>query len=267
MPETEVTVNCRICQCVVQNPFAKSILLGRDVQYFDCPACGYVQTENPTWLQEAYSSSINASDTGIMARNLSNVSLVLATLALMQERNSEVVDYAGGYGFLVRLLRDAGVDAFWVDPYSENLVARGFEYAGRGQAALVTAFEAFEHFSDPCDEMSKLLRIAPNILLTTNIIPRPAPHPTDWWYYGLDHGQHIGFFRVKTLQYIADKFGLQLMSDGVSTHFYSRRRYSPRIWRILKRLAKHAPSIFSVGLLSKTWTDHLSISRAGGVDS
>ena len=64
-----------------------------------------------------------------MARNLLNVGLVLATLTLLGERNGTVVDFAG-YGFLVRLLRDKGVNAFWVDPYSENLVARGFEYQG-----------------------------------------------------------------------------------------------------------------------------------------
>ena len=67
-----------------------------------------------------------------MARNLSNVGLVLASLALMKERRGKVVDYAGGHGFLVRLLRDKGINALWMDPYSENLVARGFEYSGGG---------------------------------------------------------------------------------------------------------------------------------------
>ena len=52
---------------------------------------GYVQTEDPTWLDEAYASPINPSDTGIMDRNLSNVELVLASLALMKERHGTVV--------------------------------------------------------------------------------------------------------------------------------------------------------------------------------
>jgi hypothetical protein len=75
-------------------------------------------------LEEAYASTINNSDTGIMSRNLSNISLVLATLILIKNRNSLVVDCAGGYGFLVRLLRDIGVNALWSDPYCENLVAK-----------------------------------------------------------------------------------------------------------------------------------------------
>lgn len=181
----------------------------------------------------------------------------------MGQRQSQVVDYAGGHGFLVRLLRDIGIDAFWADPYSENLVARGFEYQGGGQPSLVTAFEAFEHFFLPVEEMEKLLGIAPNILLTTNLIARPAPKPCDWWYYGLDHGQHIGFYRVQTLHYLADQFGLQLLTDGISTHLFSKNKYSYRTWLILKKAARRIPNLFHLGLSSRVWSDHLYISKIG----
>lgn len=256
-------MNCRICRNSLPPPFANTHLLERDVSYFDCAFCGYVQTEEPTWLNEAYASVMNTSDTGIMARNFSNVSLVLATLAVMGHRKSQVVDYAGGYGFLVRLLRDVGIDALWADPYSENLVAREFEYQAEARtAAIVTAFEAFEHFVSPTDEMEKMLAIAPNILLTTNVIATPAPQPNEWWYYGLDHGQHIGFYRIQTLQYLADKFGLQLLSDGISTHLFSQRKYSYRAWYIFRKAARRMPKLFQLGLTSKTWADHLAISRS-----
>lgn len=256
-------MNCRICGDSLPLPFANAHLLERDVSYFDCAFCGYVHTEEPTWLDEAYASVMNTSDTGIMARNLSNVFLVLATLATMGCRKSQVVDYAGGYGFLVRLLRDVGIDALWADPYSDNLVARGFEYQAEARpAAMVTAFEAFEHFVSPIDEMEKMLAIAPNILLTTNVIATPAPQPNDWWYYGLDHGQHIGFYRVQTLRYLADKFGLQLLTDGISTHLFSQRKYSYHAWYIFRKAARRMPKLFQLGLTSKTWADHLAKSRS-----
>ena len=149
----------------------------------------------------------------------------MATMTLMHNRNSAIVDYAGGNGFLVRLLRDIAVNALWDDPYSKNLVAKGFEYKKNANAIMVTAFESFEHFIRPCEEMVKLINIAPNILITTSIIPNPTPNPKDWWYYGLDHGQHIGFFRLKTLQYIANKFNLHLISDGHDRHFFSKKKY------------------------------------------
>ena len=251
--------NCRCCaQRDLTNLFTAE-LIGRNVSYYECKNCRYVQTEEPTWLKDAYASAINASDTGIMVRNLSNVSIVLATLTLMGSRKKQIVDYAGGYGFLVRLLRDIGVDALWADPYSDNLVARGFEFQGFGQPALVSAFEAFEHFVNPIEEMKKLLSISGNILLTTTLVPEPTPQPKDWWYYGLDHGQHIGFYRVRTLQYLADRFGLNLLTDGVSTHFISEKKYSHIAWRASRQIAKRMPKLFAIGLNSKTWTDHLKI--------
>ena len=250
-------MNYRLCGNINLELFTSANLLKSKVNYFDCPICGYVQTETPSWLDEAYASPINSSDTGIMVRNLANTSLVVATLTCMGNRSGLVVDYAGGYGILVRLLRDAGIDAYWADPYSENLVVRGFEYQGLEGTKLVTAFEAFEHFVNPYDEMKALLSIAPNILLTTNVISTPAPSPSDWWYYGLEHGQHIGFYRVRTLQQLADKFGLHLLTDGVSKHFFSEKKYSYSAWRILMRSARYFPKLFSFGLKSKTWSDHL----------
>jgi len=255
-------VNCRLCNSLISNPFSEAELLGHRIKYFECTQCEYVQTEEPFWLEEAYASSINKSDTGIMARNLSNVRIVLATLTLMRKRTGKVVDYAGGHGFLVRLLRDIGIDALWSDPYSENLVARGFEYESENEPALlVTAFEAFEHFVNPVDEMEKLLSISSNILVTTTLAPSPTPAPSDWWYYGLDHGQHIGFFRVNTLEHLAKKFHLNLISDGKSIHFFSKERYPKYFWKSLILFSKITPYLFSIGLRSKTWNDNLKLKQ------
>ena len=254
-------MKCRCCENHIANKIFSEKIFKKEVAYFECDECKYVQTEEPTWLEEAYTNSINDSDTGIMLRNLSNVPLVMATMTLMHNRNSAIVDYSGGHGFLVRLLRDMGVNALWDDPYSKNLVAKGFEYKNNAKAIMVTAFESFEHFIRPCEEMVKLINIAPNILLTTSIIPNPTPNPLDWWYYGLDHGHHIGFFRLKTLQYIANKFNLYLISDGHSRHFFSKQKYSYHSWRILMILAHVIPKLFSIGMKSKTWEDHLYISK------
>jgi hypothetical protein len=162
---------------------------------------------------------------------------------------------------LVRLLRDVGVNALWSDPYCENLVAKGFEYKNKNRANLVTAFESFEHFVQPYDEMVKLLNIAPNILLTTYIISDPAPKPSEWWYYGFEHGQHIGFYRLRTLRYLAEKFNLYLISDGVSRSFFSEKKYSYKVWRVLIYIATIYPKLLTVGMRSKTWEDHLLISN------
>lgn len=256
-------MECRVCKGRIASSFAAADILSNNVKYYECSVCGYVQTETPTWLSEAYSASINISDTGIMQRNLSNVKLVLATLALLNTSRGRVVDYAGGYGILVRLLRDRGVNAFWTDAYSTNLLARGFEYTHNSESvSLVTAFEVFEHFVDPVEELEKLIAISPNILLSTSVMPEPTPSPTEWWYYGLNHGQHIGFFRVKTLQFLAKKHHLQLLTDGKDIHLLSKIKYSAARWHLLKLIAKINPRLLAFRLKSKTWSDHLWLTKS-----
>jgi hypothetical protein len=224
---------CRCCGSNTQEIFSGSLLCNQ-IHYFECPNCDYVQTETPFWLEDAYQEAINDTDTGIMARNQKNARITLFTLIMLGEDGGALVDCAGGYGILVRLLRDRGVNALWSDRYCQNLLASGFEYASE-KAQLVTVFEAFEHFVNPAEELDLLLTIAPNILLSTEIIAEPAPRQSDWWYYGKNHGQHIGFFRVQTLQKLAEERGKYLLSDGKSYHLISDKPLNNKLWNLLVR--------------------------------
>jgi len=40
------------------------------IDYFHCPNCGFLQTQEPFWLDEAYKDPINISDTGYLSRNI-----------------------------------------------------------------------------------------------------------------------------------------------------------------------------------------------------
>ena len=250
---------CRLCGLDCIKPLFSAESRWGLLHYYECPRCNYVQTQHPTWLASAYEVPINKSDTGIMTRNLVNAKNVISTLSLLGSLNERVVDCAAGYGILVRLLRDKGIDAYWSDRYSENLLSKGFEYHD-GTASLVTAFEAFEHFVDPLAESQKLLSISSNILISTTLIPSPAPKPSTWWYYGLEHGQHIGFFRIKSLQFIASQLGLNLLTDNQSVHLFSKNQYSPLIWRLLRIATRIHPSILTHRLTSKTMSDHHKLS-------
>ena len=55
----------------------------------------------------------------------------------------QVLDWGGGDGLLVRLLRDAGLDAYHHDRYADNLYAAGFEGDPTKRYSMVTAFEVF----------------------------------------------------------------------------------------------------------------------------
>lgn len=247
---------CRVCGCPLRGPDFKGVIFSQEVDYFDCPKCDYVQTQYPNWLNQAYESVINKSDTGLLTRNENNIRLILATLSILNCRQTSLLDCAGGYGILVRSLRDIGIDAFWNDPYCDNLLAKGFEHSNE-KIGLVTAFEAFEHFVDPILECEKFFEYGPNLLLTTTLISKPTPELTDWWYYGLEHGQHVGFYRVKTLQHIAKRFNKYVITDGVSCHLFSEQPVSTWKWNFACKIARKIPSMFKYPYVSKTWSDHM----------
>lgn len=257
-PPHAATDTCRVCGGRSQFVYRRPVL-GQQVRYYDCPQCGYLQTETPYWLEQAYGSAINDVDTGILMRNGDNLRRVVMTLLAMRKLHGRVIDYAGGYGILVRLLRDAGVDAYWEDRYCSNLLARGFESDGGG-ADLLTAFEVFEHLVDPVTELERMLQKAPVVLLSTELVTTSEPPPEDWWYLGPEHGQHIGFFRLSTLRVLAEKAGCGVQSDGRTLHLFSRSGPVPawprclkfaRWWRWLTRSALQPKTMSDFDALRK----------------
>jgi hypothetical protein len=249
--------SCKICGTRTDKHFQQANYRDHEIRFYECSKCFFVQTNEPVWLTEAYSEPINLSDTGILERNLTARTEVFALLRALNSAGGTVLDYAGGYGILVRLLRDIGVNALWYDLYCDNLLARGFEYAS-GPISLLAAYEAFEHFLHPIDEIKKMLSISDCILLSTEIMPSPSPDPSDWWYYGLEHGQHISFYREKTFLQIAADLNLTYVRLTNNLHFLSRKKlpFAFRLrWLIEKRL-----SLITMRFRdSLVWTDHLSM--------
>jgi len=65
-----------------------------------------------------------------------------------------------------------------------------------------------------------MLRISKNIIFTTGLLPQDITKPHEWWYYGLKHSQHISFYSVNTLEFIAQKYGLNFLTNG-RIHLFS----------------------------------------------
>ena len=59
-------MKCKICGSEASSFDSARILRKYDVDYFECPYCGFIQTEEPYWLTEAYSSAITSSDIGLV---------------------------------------------------------------------------------------------------------------------------------------------------------------------------------------------------------
>ncbi len=233
-------MNCKICDTTSEKIFKVKIMNKYDVSYFNCANCGFIQTEEPYWLNEAYKVSINLTDVGLLSRNFYFSKLTATILYYVFGKNTVCLDYAGGYGVFVRLMRDIGFDFYWQDAYTDNLFAKGFEYNPKSdKTGLITSFECFEHFINPIDEISKLLNISNNIVFSTELLPSPAPQPDKWWYYGFNHGQHISFYSLKTLNYIAKKFNLYFYSNNCNYHIMTSQKINPMLLKCLLRFSSH----------------------------
>lgn len=227
--------SCLVCDSATV-PFGTSRVLGRYVaDYRRCGQCGYLFIVEPHWLAEAYSTAIAALDTGIVARNLwlADVTTALLGSSLRGVRHS--VDYGGGTGLLVRLMRDRGHDFHWHDAYSPNLLAIGFDAALSTRYDLATAFELLEHLPEPVAGAQRIAQLAPVLLVSTELLPEPAPALDRWWYYAPEAGQHIGFFTRRSLAVLAERLGLRLTSNDRNLHVLAPDPVSEGLLRVLRK--------------------------------
>jgi len=255
-------MKCGICSSESNEIFSAKILNKHVIKYYHCPKCDFLQTEDPFWLNEAYEAAIGITDTGLIKRNLLFAKRSSAVITSFYSSNKKFLDFAAGYGIFVRMMRDFGFDFYWYDPFAENLFAKGFEYNKHDGVLLVTAFECFEHFANPLEEIEKMLKISDNIIFSTRLFHGIPPKPSDWWYYSLDSGQHISFYSTKTLKYLANKFKLQLNSDNKAFHMLSKEKHNDLSFKLVIKLSDLGlTKLFQFGLKSKTEADNEFLSK------
>ncbi|MBD1394703.1 class I SAM-dependent methyltransferase [Mucilaginibacter glaciei] len=199
------------------------------MQYYKCTYCGSLQTEKPYWLDEAYETAITATDIGLLNRNITLSNNVFDIISKKFNTNSRFLDFGGGYGVLVRLLRDKGLDFYRQDIYCQNIFAVNYDISDLKVNELkfeaATCFEVFEHVTDPYKLLEELLAYSSNILISTTLVPGEINSPTDWWYIAQETGQHITFYSLKSLEIIADRYHLNLYSNGENLHLFTRKKF------------------------------------------
>lgn len=224
-------MRCGVCSAEAAQFDEATVLQKYSVKYFQCKACGFVQTEKPYWLEEAYGSAIARIDVGILFRNLLNRRITAALLNLLFPKANAILDYGAGHGIFVRLMRDKGYNFFWHDLHATNDYARGFEHAIGNTYDLVTSFEVFEHLADPLSDIEQMISLAPNLFFSTDLLPVPTPKVGEWWYYAPLAGQHVALYTAESLRVIARRYGLYLLSRR-SYHLLSRTPQNRFLFRL-----------------------------------
>jgi hypothetical protein len=227
-------VVCKICGSETYPVFKALVLNKYDVQYYKCKSCDFVQTEDAYWLSEAYSSAITSQDIGLLYRNNFSLPLLRTITKFYFDKNGLFVDYGGGYGVLVRLMRDSGFNTYRSDKYCNNLFAIGFDDDNTGRKyELLTAFEVFEHLDDPLAEVSKMLELSDNIFFSTEIQNGPLVKPDNWWYVMPETGQHIALYSVKSLGAMAEKLNLNFYTNGVNYHLLTKKNLNKTLFKLI----------------------------------
>lgn len=232
---------CKVCGGQAEAAFAHCVLGKYQAEYVKCSECGFLYAVDPYWLEEAYRSPITAGDTGLLARNIDYSRKIAVFLYHFISPAGRYLDFAGGYGVFSRLMRDAGFEFYYQDPFTENLFAKTLEWNDKNGCALdaVTCFECLEHFSDPVSQIKEIVSLADCAIFSTELLKKDIP-PETWPYYGFEHGQHISFYSEKTLSILANNFGLRVLSIG-NLHFFSKE---PLPENQLKRLMRKADRVW-----------------------
>lgn len=221
---------CNICGSSTSKVFDAMVLEKYKTDYFQCENCGFIQTDKPHWLKEAYVSAITSIDVGLIYRNLDFSNIVPPVLDLFSSEEDAYIDYGGGYGMFVRILRDKGYDFYLHDMYAENLFAKHFElkdYNGKSKFAALTAFEVFEHLEDPIEELDKMFKLSDTIIFSTDLQPETTfKRPDDWWYFVPETGQHISFYTTRSLEFLSQKFNCKLYSNKYNLHMFTKQHLS-----------------------------------------
>ncbi len=204
--------NCKICSSPTKHIFNSKILDKYDVGYYKCANCGFIQTDKPYWLDEAYGNAITNLDLGLISRNLNYAELISNLIINNFDVKAKFLDYAGGYGMFTRLMRDKGFDYYHQDKFCANLYAQNFELDNlpkNSKFELVTALEVFEHFTDPMKEIKKIFQYSDVVVFSTELYPDlEFNNSNQWWYFTPETGQHIAFYSKKSLEFIANAMNL-----------------------------------------------------------
>lgn len=210
-------IACRLCSSASEYIFSKEILSKYTVRYFECFGCKSLQSEYPYWLAESYAPHSLVPDFSTLRRVVHTQKIIFWISKIFKfEDNHKLLDWGGGNGLLVRLLRDVDIDSYLLDEYVKNLYAISFEHLPSNNYRMITAIQVWEHFSDPAEEMVKMFSMNPDfVLVSTGLYNSQGP---DWQYLNA-YGRHVFCYSLEGRKKIAEKFGYTCIGQGDLTLF------------------------------------------------
>ena len=180
--------------------------------YYKCDICGLVFINSDFHLQlneekSHYSFHNNSIDDDKYVKFLNRV-IIPARKYIKQ--GDEGLDFGCGPNpVLSQLIKNTGNDCDFYDPLF-------FPYFPEKQYNFVFATECFEHFFSPYKELNAILTTLKTdgilAIMTELIIDKN--NFADWYY--IKDPTHVCFYSLKTFEFIAEKYGLNIVyTDNV----------------------------------------------------
>lgn len=251
-------MECKICGGESKFLFKKQVLQKHNVSYFRCKKCFFMFTEEPFWIDEAYSRPFTITDVGLLDRILRYGKLFEEIILRHFDRNGLYLDYGGGNGLFTRYMRDLGINFYHYDKHAANVYANHFDIVDivekNPRIELITALEVFEHLQNPLSTLDELFSKSNNILFTTFLQPK-VKDLNNWWYISSIHGQHISFYHRATLSFLAKKYNKFLYTNNREIHLLCEKR-DLQIKFELDRILEPGPVFLKnklISLINKTY--------------
>lgn len=204
-------------------------LAGIPVYYALCSNCGFCFTpELMTWKLQKFKERIYNDEyilvdpDYIEARPRANAANLISMFG-DSAHSIKHLDYGGGSGLLVNLLRQSNWQSTSYDPF----VNRNVSVEQLGKFDLITAFEVFEHVPNVQELMSNLRSLLSpyGLVLLSTLLSDGNIHAKQrisWWYASPRNG-HISLFSRNSLAILAKNSGFSFGSFSVGFHaFYTK---------------------------------------------
>jgi SAM-dependent methyltransferase len=203
-------------------------LVGIPVYYVHCGDCSFCfAPEFADWTLTEFEKKIYNNDYYTVDHDYIDVrprANAATIMSMFGKSNYPIrhLDYGGGSGVLVRILKESSFDSISYDPF----VDRQVEINQLGKFDLITAFEVFEHVPDVKQLMTDLnsLLSPDGIVLFSTLLSDGNIKPNQrllWWYASPRNG-HISLFSKKSLTLLADDFSFKFGSFSVGFHVFFR---------------------------------------------
>lgn len=210
--------NCCICDGHVELHVTLQLLQKYDVKFYRCKLCGFIQSEEPYWLDEVYALPIDvikAVDSGRHMRATKNTKFMSQFIDDNDLAPAKYLDYGSGYEALfVNQMRQLGHNFYAMDSrYPPDNSIKG---TWRMKYGAITSFEGFEHLVDPHELFARMAKKTNTLIIGTTRISFSQPPQPNWNYYNRRWGAHISFYTLESFKILGGEFGFQSITTDDS---------------------------------------------------